>query len=140
MYTLDVVPALQRNIPEHVERFDDGHAPRTRGRRSEHFPTVNGILAIADFVFGMKHFADFRTVLREIVERDDAAVARYVVDHDARGFSTVELGGAIFGDALKRSREFRLAQRVARMQHLAVIQENALADRKLLKAGFLLVQ
>src|SRR6202035_3631334 len=104
MHAFDVVPALQRNVPKHVECFDDGHAPRTRGRRSEHFPTVSGILTIVDFVFGMEHRADFRFVLREIVETDYAAVTRNVVDHEARSLSTVELGRAIFGDALQRSR------------------------------------
>ena len=104
VHALDVIPPLQRHALQHVERFYDGHTARTRRRGREHFPTVSGTLAISNQVIGVEYFAMFGFVLRQVVERDDATIARYILHENARGFAPVEFGGAILGDALQRGR------------------------------------
>src|SRR2546429_5154181 len=89
-------------------------------------------MAIA-FVLGLQDLADFRLVLGEIVESDETTEPRHVVDQHASGFAAIELRGAFPGDAFESGGEFRLTERISRLKHFAVVQENIAAGRRKLQ-------
>src|SRR5208282_66297 len=93
-----------------------------------------------DGIGGVEDFADFRLIMREIIERDEPAKRGHVTRQHLRGFTLIKLGGAVPGDALEGCGKFRLAQRVSGVKKFAAVQENAAAHREALQAGTLLVQ
>src|SRR5882762_6589604 len=92
------------------------------------------------FVLRAQNFADFRLVLGEVVERDEATEARHVVYQSASGFAAIKLGGAVLGNPLECGGELRLTKRIPRLKHLAVVQENSAADGETLETGALLCE
>src|SRR5882762_7695379 len=93
-------------------------------------------MAIA-IVLGAQNFADFRLVLVEIVERDEAAEPRHVIHERASGFAAIELGRAVPGDAFESGGKVRLTERISRLKHFAVVQKDPAADGEALQSGVL---
>src|SRR5213076_1608113 len=77
--TLLIVPAFQRHILQHVECFDDRHAARARRRSRQYLPGV-----AAASVLRAQDFADFRLVVRKVLERNDATVLGHFVREQMR--------------------------------------------------------
>ena len=88
----------------------------------------------------MQGFANFGLILREIFESDETAHALHVVDDQLRGFAAIELGCAVFRDALESCGQLRLTERIAGVKHFSVVQKDAPANGELLQLGAFALQ
>ena len=135
VHAVHVIPIFQRHVLEHVQRFDNRHAARTRRRRRQHFPCVFLIL-----IFRPQRLAHLRLIRREIFQRDDPAKRVHIRRDGPCRFSAVKLFGTIFGNAPQRGGKFRLLKYIARLPQPAIAQKYTVAGRKLLQVGSILLQ
>ena len=103
-------------VVENLQRFDERGPRRHRRRRR-----VDPVIAI---VAGERPALD-GAVLRQIVDRDEAAVLRHVIGDAPRDRPAVEGIGAVFGNRPERRGVVLVDEAIARLRHRAVRQVDA---------------
>ena len=91
-------------------------------------------------VLRAQDFADFRLVVRKVLERNDATVLGHFVREQMRRFAAIKLTGTFLGDALECGGKLWLLQRVPSFKHAAAVQKNLFTRRESLQAGTLFLQ
>src|ERR1700733_16027587 len=79
----------------------------------------------AGLVSGEEGLADFRVIGGQIVEGNQPAILLHFFGEVLGGLAGVELVRPFSGDAAESGGEFGLAQEFAKLEELAIFQENA---------------
>ena len=86
-------------------------------------------------VVRVKHLANFRLVVSQVIEGNEAAEGRHLAGQHVPRFALVELSGTVRGDAFQGGGEFGLTEGVSHPVHLSVAQEDAATHRETFEPG-----